>query len=204
MPDHISSSIAPNNMLCWLALFLVTANASFDIYVTNDFRSRLAASPFNDTSGSTFQEVGDRVSRLLSPLDKQPIEPNPVFRSPYEGTDITSKPSKIVNCEKQTHCIAPALQLEHMFKVYQCKRVSHGVRFFYLIREGLTLHPSVQLVQTPEEAEVIVYLPESANWAKSECNNPDYYSKVSSTCQILYDGDFDYVYFRSYFLTFYV
>ena len=36
-------------------------------------------------------------------------------------------------------------------------------------------------MDTPDEAEVIVYLPESANWAKSECNNASYYSKVSAT-----------------------
>ena len=92
-----------------------------------------------------------------------------------------SKPTKLVNCGHQTQCITPALQLEKTFKVYYCKRVSHGVRFYYLIREGLTLHPKVTLVDTPEDAEVIVYLPESANWAKSECNKPAYYSKVSQS-----------------------
>lgn len=169
-----------NSFLMTFVLVAVSpllAAASFDIYVNNEFRPS-HASVFNDTSVSSSIIGMDRVRRGLSPLDKQPIEPNPMFRSPYEGTDIISKPTKIVNCDKQTHCIAPALQLTRTFKVYYCKRVSHGVRFYYLIREGLTLHPKIQLVQSPEEAEVIIYLPESSNWAKSECRKPEYFSKV--------------------------
>lgn len=150
-------------LLCSLASRL---ESTLDVYVEKKFKPSVLSG--NNTPSP----------RRLS-LDQQPIEPNPMFRSPFEGTDIISKPTKIVNCGKQTHCIIPALQLTKTFKVYYCKRVSYGIRFYYLIREGLTLHPKIVLVNTPEEAEVIVYLPESANWAKSECNKPEYFSKVN-------------------------
>jgi hypothetical protein len=170
--SSMQSHWPPFLLLCLAAL----VTGSVDIYVNSDFQP-LKSIYYNATS--LHQE--SRASRLLSSLDKQPIEPNTMFRSPNEGTDVVSKPAKIVNCDKQTHCIAPALQLEKTFNVYYCKRVSHGVRFYYLVREGLTLHPRINLVESPEEAEVVVYLPESANWAKSECNNPAYYSKVGHT-----------------------
>ena len=40
------------------------------------------------------------------------------------------------------------------------------------------LHPKIRLVSTPESADIIVYLPESANWKKTECNNPLYWNKT--------------------------
>jgi hypothetical protein len=52
------------------------------------------------------------------------------------------------------------------YQVYYCNKVSHGVRFFYLVKEGLLLHPLIDFVSSPEEAEVIVYLPESAAYHK--------------------------------------
>lgn len=58
------------------------------------------------------------------------------------------------------------------------RRVSYGVRFYYLIREGLLLHPNLNLVETPTAADIIIYLPESAAWDKSECNRPEYASKL--------------------------
>jgi hypothetical protein len=153
----------------------------FDIYVNSDFLPNLHA--FNNITATTSLKEGGgdttTTSRLLSPLDKSPIEANSMFQaSPSEGTDILTKPAKLITCDPQTHCIAPELQLERVFKVYYCKRVSHGVRFYYLIREGLTLHPKINLVESPEEADVIVYLPESSAWHKSECAKPKYFSKV--------------------------
>jgi hypothetical protein len=56
--------------------------------------------------------------------------------------------------------------------------VSYGVRFYYLIREGLLHHPNINLVDSPQEAEVIVYLPESANWKKSECGKMEFRKKM--------------------------
>lgn len=75
-------------------------------------------------------------------------------------------------CRNQTTCITPVLQLHRSYNVYYCKRVSYGVRFYFLVKEGLLLHPKITLVDTMEAADVIVYLPESAAWKKSECNDP--------------------------------
>jgi hypothetical protein len=59
------------------------------------------------------------------------------------------------------------------------------VRFFFLVKEGLLQHPKITLVSTPEVAEVIVYLPESAAWSKSECNRPEFHSRLL----VLDEGD---------------
>jgi hypothetical protein len=65
-----------------------------------------------------------------------------------------------------------------IFPSFLARRVSYGVRFYYLIREGLLLHPNLNLVDTPTAADIIIYLPESAAWEKSECNQPEYASKL--------------------------
>ncbi len=48
-----------------------------------------------------------------------------------------------------------------------------GVRFYYLAREGLLLHPNVELLDRPDmlQADYFVYLPGSAPWHLSECND---------------------------------
>jgi hypothetical protein len=97
--------------------------------------------------------------------------------SPSDGTDISS-PIPLLKCNNQTRCIKPYLQLQHRFKVYFCKHVGHGVRFYFLTREGLLQHPLVDLVDNMEYADVIVYLPESAPWHKTECTKPEYFHKT--------------------------
>jgi len=94
-------------------------------------------------------------------------------------------PVSLIKCFNQTRCIQPVLQLKRRYKVYYCNKVSHGVRFFYLVKEGLLLHPLIDFVSSPEEAEVIVYLPESAAYHKSECNKPEYLPKLL----VLDEGD---------------
>lgn len=91
----------------------------------------------------------------------------------------------LIKCSNQTRCIQPVLQLKKSYNVYYCKKVSHGVRFFYLVKEGLLLHPLINLVSHPKAADVVVYLPESAAWQKSECNKPELYSKLV----VLDEGD---------------
>jgi len=113
--------------------------------------------------------------------DQQPLVP---FVSPSNGTDIRF-PVPLIKCHNQTRCIQPYLQLQHTFKVYYCKHHKHGVRFHFLAREGLLLHPNVQLVESMEEADVIVYLPESAPWHKTECTNPAFFHKTV----VLDEGD---------------
>lgn len=90
--------------------------------------------------------------------------------SPSLGTDI-SQPISIIKCQNQTKCIQPALQLQTVYNVYFCKHVSQGgIRFYFLVREGLLLHPNINLVDSADRADFIVYLPESAAWDKSECS----------------------------------
>lgn len=96
----------------------------------------------------------------------------------------TSKPA-ILRCHNQTQCIPPKLQLQRSFNVYYCKHIAYGVRFFYLIREGLLLHPLINLVDSPEAADYLVYLPVSAEWEKSECNKDQYRNKTI----VLDEGD---------------
>ena len=74
------------------------------------------------------------------------------------------KPSVIVKCANQTRCIQPVLQLIKTYKVYFCKHLGYGVRFYYLVREGLLLHPNIILVADPKDADYIVYLPVSSEW----------------------------------------
>ena len=112
-----------------------------------------AVSRGGDKSGST------RLSQTITPTD-------------------VSKPIAMIKCVNQTRCIQPVLQLKRDYKVYYCKHVSHGVRFYFLAREGLLLHPRLILVPTPEQADVIVYLPESAVWHKTECNKPELRNKL--------------------------
>lgn len=79
---------------------------------------------------------------------------------------------KHYSCQNQTMCYPSILQLEKVYKVYNCKHLGFGVRFYFLVREGLLLHPKIQLVDDPHEADYIIYLPESSKWDQSECNNP--------------------------------
>jgi len=106
--------------------------------------------------------------------------------SPSNGTDIMSHPSQLIKCHNQTVCIQPALQLTKVFNVYYCKHIGYGVRFYYLVREGLLLHPSINMIEDPFKADMVVYLPVSADWDKTECNNP----KLRNKTIILDEGDY--------------
>ena len=116
------------------------------------------------------------------PAKKRSRRPSQILDA--NETDI-SRPS-ILRCDNQTRCIRPKLQLQRAYNVYFCKHVAYGIRFYYLIREGLLLHPLINLVDSPDNAEVIVYLPVSSEWDKSECKNPKYRSKTI----VLDEGDY--------------
>ncbi len=106
------------------------------------------------------------------------------FVSPNNGTDI-SQPIQLAKCNNQTRCVSPFLELQPTFSVYYCKHTGHGVRFYYLVREGLLLHPNINLVDAPDIADVIVYLPTSSPWHKTECSKPEYMTKTV----VLDEGD---------------
>lgn len=93
---------------------------------------------------------------------------------------------KILKCYNQSSCIQPKLLLQKVYNVYYCKHVGYGVRFYYLVREGLLLHPNIRLVSDPYVADIIVYLPVSMDWDKSECKNPLFRNKT----MVLDEGDY--------------
>jgi hypothetical protein len=107
------------------------------------------------------------------------------FYSPSNGTDIITHPIAMIKCNNQTMCIQPKLQLQSKYDVYYCKHVGHGVRFYFLAKEGLLLHPNIRVIEDIDKADMIVYLPVSAPWHKSECNKPQYKSKTI----VLDEGD---------------
>lgn len=89
--------------------------------------------------------------------------------------------TSFLSCDNQSECIPPRLQLATTFKVYMCKHTSNGgVRFFYLTRDGLLLHPKITMVDTLnyDEVDFIVYLPNSSPWHKTECNNTAFAKKL--------------------------
>lgn len=47
------------------------------------------------------------------------------------------------------------------------------MRFYYLMREGLHLHPNVQLLpfENIDQADFVIYLPGSSPWHLTECTN---------------------------------
>ena len=105
--------------------------------------------------------------------------------SPANGTDVISHPIAVIKCSNQTLCIQPKLQLLPTYDVYYCKHVGYGVRFYYLVKEGLLLHPNIRLVEDINKAQIVVYLPVSAPWEKSECSDP----KLKSKTVVLDEGD---------------
>ncbi len=104
------------------------------------------------------------------------------YVSPRKGTDISpANQMAVLLCPNQSKCIVPELQLQKRLRVYFCKHPTrHGVRFYYLAREGLLLHPNVDLVteEAIETADYIVYLPGSAPWHLTECNKPSYAKRL--------------------------
>ena len=105
--------------------------------------------------------------------------------SPSPGTDISTNAVGLIKCHNQSSCILPELQLREKYKVYYCARTGYGVRFYYLVREGLLLHPNIAMTSNIDEADIVVYLPVSSPWDKSECANEKYYSKLL----VLDEGD---------------
>ena len=97
-------------------------------------------------------------------------------RSPRNGTDISTEAHQmaLLRCPNQSKCIVPELQLKVPLKIYYCRHpVRSGVRFYFLMREGLLLHPNVQLLEERDMhlADYVIYLPGSAPWHKTECTN---------------------------------
>jgi hypothetical protein len=152
------------------------------------FASSSAASTRNHSNSMTLavlkRNVSAAIHRLIQHQNSFPSRRN-AFVSPYEGTDIESNPSPLLKEFNQTQIIIPQLQLVKDYKVYFCQHKENGVRFFFLTREGLLLHPRIHLVDDPNAADYIVYLPVSAGWHETECNKAAYRGKTV----ILDEGD---------------
>lgn len=100
---------------------------------------------------------------------------DPTYVSPRKGTDISfDHQLSILRCPNQSKCIVPELQLVPKLKIYFCKHpVRQGVRFYFITKEGFLLHPNVELLpfESIATADFIVYLPGSAPWHRTECND---------------------------------
>lgn len=124
--------------------------------------------------------------KLVNPTTKTVSDPLALqLVSPGEGTDILKNPRQLLEIYNQSRAIIPKLELDHDFNVYFCKHLGHGVRFYFLTRESLLLHPRIHLVNHPHQAQYVVYLPVSAPWHKTECSLPSYRNKTI----ILDEGD---------------
>jgi len=89
--------------------------------------------------------------------------------------------TSFLRCHNQSECIPPRLFLVPHFKVYMCKHTTRGgVRFYYLVRDGLLQHPKIIMVDTLDLSKIdfIIYLPNSSPWHKSECADPMYADKL--------------------------
>lgn len=95
-------------------------------------------------------------------------------------------PASLIKCSNQTRCLQPKLDLQVRYSVYFCSHKNHGVRFYYQAREGLLQHPMIDLVESMQDADFIVYLPVSADWDVSECNSIAYANKTV----IIDEGDY--------------
>jgi hypothetical protein len=110
--------------------------------------------------------------------------------SPRVGSAINTPEEqlKLLKCENQAKCVIPELQLVKKLRVYMCIHpTNHGVRFYFLVKEGLVLHPNVELMDSYDEAlkspddggaHYIVYLPGSSPWHRTECTNSTQANKL--------------------------
>jgi hypothetical protein len=159
------------------------SSGSIDNYGQHtDLRRRRLSAVKASASLKTKRELSDssqKTEESRSVSKSHEFLPNDFsLTSPANGTDIITHPISVIKCANQTMCIHPRLQLQEKYDVYFCKHLGHGVRFYFLVMEGLLLHPNIRMIEDIEKAQVIVYLPESSPWQKSECNNPKYKSKT--------------------------
>ena len=121
--------------------------------------------------------------------------------SPRQGTQITQlslqKQTQLLSCDNQASCIIPALQLQKQLNIYLCQKPKNGggVRFYFLIKQGLLQHPNVILLEQLNNTSIltvdyIFYLPGSSPWDTSECGGEltHNYSKHKMIVLEEYDG----------------
>jgi hypothetical protein len=163
-----------------------TTNDATSIYFTPSVSSAAVKTPSNNPSDTrSGAALSQKVSRLRSNVQKNEAETLPPKATVAVAGAVPSARSfpvyedysdrqltQLIHCPNQTTCLSPVLQLQRPYNVYFCKHIANGVRFYYLVREGLLLHPQIHLIEDMFAADVIVYLPESARWHRSECRDP--------------------------------
>ena len=165
-----------------------TDNPNSITYMTNSIESVISNYTISlETGGAKRIRTGDpnSLNTLASNSNDNRKKIDSVSRmnfSPREGTDISPESQMaILRCVNQSQCVVPSLQLIPKQKIYFCNHpVRHGVRFYFLVREGLLLHPNVQLLEYNQikEADYIIYLPGSAPWHLTECSNMSFAPKL--------------------------
>lgn len=77
-----------------------------------------------------------------------------------------------LGCFNQSACVSPVIQVKKPFSIYLCDKVGrHGARFYFLLSDGLAKHPAVRLVKDIDAADLVLFLPASSPWHRSECTN---------------------------------
>lgn len=116
-----------------------------------------------DRSHPMFHSAGDNIMPVAASFHRPPARPL--------GTDWAGSASEI-NCLNQSSCIQSELQVKRQFSIYMCKKVGrHGSRFYYLLSDGLERHPAVTVTEDIDAADLVLFLPSSSPWHKSECTN---------------------------------
>lgn len=169
----MKETIATGILISLICLALHYLHVSHNDYISSFSAVRVPSSDLTISTTNLIESMMRKQTRILAENSISSSE------TPSDGTDILTQPIALIKCPNQTKCIQPALQLQYKFNVYYCKHVSQGgIRFYFLIREGLLLHPGINLVDDPEKADYIVYLPESAHWSISECARPEYFPRL--------------------------
>jgi hypothetical protein len=100
------------------------------------------------------------------------MQENAGYFGVFASLDANSENNNQGPCSAESHCIRPILQVKVQFRVYMCKNtVRSGARFYFLIYDGLSKHPAVELVNTTTDADFVFYLPSSSPWHKTECTD---------------------------------
>ena len=101
----------------------------------------------------------DPVRTAVPPLPQRPLH---APSSVAARRDPTSICTDIVGMGI-SHCVSAATQLRGIWRVHLVPQdaPSKGFRFHHLIDQGLNLHRGVRRVDSPDDADVILYLPTS-------------------------------------------
>jgi hypothetical protein len=147
-------------------------------------QQELAIVPFTVSPPTSSSSSSSFSSTSSSPPSSSSNTAFPHFPS-SPPTPLYDFDTSFLLCTNQSLCLPPILQVTIPLHIYLCKHTSQGgVRFFYLVKDGLLLHPHVVLSDTPltdtlfDSLDYVFYLPNSSPWPKSECGNPKYASKL--------------------------